>query len=310
MGDFNIDLLKYATESNTGEFYDLLCSYSFRPLILQPTRVTSKTATLIDNIFINDISCHSIGGNVTSSISDQFSQIDILRKSGNKTEVKYARDFQNFNKRESDEELSNLDWSDTIDERNGTEICYQSFYLKIEKLRDEMAPYRKMTKKEIRLEQRPWITQGLLISMRVQDKLYKRCALEKDEQVKNDTSVLYKRYRNLIVSLLKRSKQNYEFFFIQNQSNAKKTQERTSNIDMDESLNDFFVNIGASVEAKIPQSKKHFSSYLVNPNNKSIFVNPCTEYELRMIIGSLKSSKACGPNSISTNLLIEFSDLF
>ena len=338
MGDFNIDLLKYATESNTGEFYDLLCSHSFRPLILQPTRVTSKTATLIDNIFINDISCHSIGGNVTSSISDhffQFSQIDILRKSGNKTEVKYVRDFRNFNKREFGEELSNLDWSDTMDERNGTEICYQSFYLKIEKLLDEMAPYRKMTKKEIRLEQRPWITQGLLISMSVRDKLYKRRALEKDEQVKNDTSVLYKRYRNLIVSLLKRSKQNYyEFFFIQNQSNAKKTwdgirslinvskrkslptskliyknKERTSNIDMAESLNDFFVNIGASVEAKIPQSKKHFSSYLVNPNNKSIFVNPCTEYELRMIIGSLKSSKACGPNSISTNLLIEFSDL-
>ena len=227
MGDFNIDLLKYATESNTGEFYDLLCSHSFRPLILQPTRVTSKTATLIDNIFINDISCHSIGGNVRSSISDhffQFSQIDILRKSGNKMEVKYARDFRNFNKREFGEELSNLDWSDTIDERNGTEICYQSFYLKIEKLLDEMAPYRKMTKKEIRLEQRPWITQGLLISMSVRDKLYKHRALEKDEQVKNDTSVLYKRYRNLIVSLLKRSKQNYyEFFFIQNQSNAKKT---------------------------------------------------------------------------------------
>ena len=150
MGDFNIDLLKYATESNTGEFYDLLCSHSFRPHILQPTRVTTKTTTLIDNIFINDISCHSIGGNVTSSISDhffQFSQIDILRKSGNKTEVKYARDFRNFNKREFGEELSNLDWSDTIDERNGTEICYQNFYLKIEKLRDEMAPYRKMTKK-------------------------------------------------------------------------------------------------------------------------------------------------------------------
>ena len=37
-----------------------------------------------------------------------------------------------------------------------------------------------------------------------------------------------------------------------------KNKERTSNIDMAESLNDFFVNIGASVEAKIPQSKKHF----------------------------------------------------
>ena len=84
MGDFNIDLIKYSTEAKTGEFYDLLCSYSFRPLILQPTRVTSKSATLIDNIFINDISCQSLGGNLTSSISDhylQFSITDIFQTS-------------------------------------------------------------------------------------------------------------------------------------------------------------------------------------------------------------------------------------
>ena len=103
MGDFNVDLIKYACETNTGDFYNLLCSYGFRPLILQPTRVTSKTATLIDNIFINDMSCHSFGGNLTSSISDhffQFIQTDIFQISGFKKQCKLARDFKNFNKRE------------------------------------------------------------------------------------------------------------------------------------------------------------------------------------------------------------------
>ena len=79
MGDFNVDLIKYETETNTGEFYDLLCSYSFRPLILQATRVALNSATLINNIFINDISCHSFGGNV--AISDhyfQFVQTDVF----------------------------------------------------------------------------------------------------------------------------------------------------------------------------------------------------------------------------------------
>ena len=83
MGDFNVDLLKYDTHSDTGNFYDLLSSHNFRPLILQPTRVTSKTSSLIDNIFINDVSCHSVGGNITSAISDhyfQFSQVDIFQK--------------------------------------------------------------------------------------------------------------------------------------------------------------------------------------------------------------------------------------
>ena len=97
MGDFNIDLVNYANDRNTGTFYDL-CIYNFRPLILQPTRVTSRTATLIDNIFINDISCHSLGGNITVSISDHFFQFchtDIFGGAKYKEMVKYARN-ENF----------------------------------------------------------------------------------------------------------------------------------------------------------------------------------------------------------------------
>ena len=52
MGDFNIDLLKYDSENSSSDFYDLLSSHGFRPLIMQPTRVTSHSATLI---FINDL---------------------------------------------------------------------------------------------------------------------------------------------------------------------------------------------------------------------------------------------------------------
>ena len=58
MGNFNVDLTRYASDSKTAEFYDLMCSHSFRPLILQATRVTSKTAILKDDIFINDIHIH------------------------------------------------------------------------------------------------------------------------------------------------------------------------------------------------------------------------------------------------------------
>ena len=50
MGDFNRDFVKYASDTKTEEFYNLHCSYNFRPLILQPTRVAPRTATLIDNI--------------------------------------------------------------------------------------------------------------------------------------------------------------------------------------------------------------------------------------------------------------------
>ena len=127
MGDFNIDLIKYASENYTGEFYDLLCSHSFRPLILQPNRVTSKSATLIDNIFINDISCFSSGGNVTSSISDhffQFCQTDIFQTTVPTKNVKYVGDFRHFNKREFNEEIGNINWGGIINDTNGTDESY------------------------------------------------------------------------------------------------------------------------------------------------------------------------------------------
>ena len=53
MGDFNIDLLKYQQHSNTNDFLNTMFSHSFLPVINRPTRITSHTATSIDNIFTN-----------------------------------------------------------------------------------------------------------------------------------------------------------------------------------------------------------------------------------------------------------------
>ena len=86
-----------------------------------------------------------------------------------------------------------------------------------------------------------------------------------------------------------------------------KNKENTSNIEMAESQNDFFVNIGSSVEAKIPKSKRSFVSYLGDSNHKSIFLQPCSPTEILLIINDMKSSKASRPNNITTNVLIEFS---
>ena len=316
----------------------ILCSHSFRPLILQPTRVTSRTSTLIDNIFINDVSCYSSGGNLTSSISDhflQFAQTDIFETCSFKKKIKFARDFRYFSKREFAEVLTNIDWSNKINEQLGTEISYQNFYSEIEQILNYTAPRRKLTQKEIKLEHMPWITSGILKSMWVRDDLCKRRNKDRDPDIKSQFTVLFKRYRNTIVTLLRRSKENYySSYFLQNQSDVKKTwdgirnlinvskrktqtptkiiyknEEKVSDIDMAESLNDFFVTIGSSVEAKIPKSKTCYTSYLKQSNNKSIFLTPCSVMELTTIIRNMKTSKSCGPNSISTSLLIEFSDL-
>ena len=83
LGDFNINLLDYSKHSSVSNFYDSISSYGFRLLILQPTLITSRSATLIDNIFTNQLACPSNGGNIITSISDhlmQFTFLDLLDK--------------------------------------------------------------------------------------------------------------------------------------------------------------------------------------------------------------------------------------
>lgn len=151
LGDYNVDLIKYGDNHLSDSFYDLVSSHGFLPLKLQPSRVSSNAATLIDNIFINDVQCFSKGGNITSSISDhflQFSQMDIFQNSINiKKSDKYARNWSLFNKREFEDEISQFNWMDVTSPNRGTSLSFATFYDKILKLLDEMAPVRNLTKK-------------------------------------------------------------------------------------------------------------------------------------------------------------------
>ena len=55
MGDYDINLVNYDVHNNTAEFTDMMYAKSFIPLVTRPTRITQSSATLIDNIFTNDL---------------------------------------------------------------------------------------------------------------------------------------------------------------------------------------------------------------------------------------------------------------
>ena len=64
--------MNYNEHNQANDFLDSLASNSFIPLILQPTRITSHSTTLIDNIFSNVIDPDIISGNLTATISDHL----------------------------------------------------------------------------------------------------------------------------------------------------------------------------------------------------------------------------------------------
>ena len=72
LGDFTVDLMHYNEHKPTNEFLDSFASSSYLSYIIQPSRHTSHSRTLIDNIFSNFISKDIICGNITATISDHL----------------------------------------------------------------------------------------------------------------------------------------------------------------------------------------------------------------------------------------------
>lgn len=80
MGDYHVDLLKYESHKHSDEFPNTLGSYFFQPRILQPTRVTDHSATLIDNIFFNTLEHFIISSNILYDITDHLPNFVIFNK--------------------------------------------------------------------------------------------------------------------------------------------------------------------------------------------------------------------------------------
>ena len=105
-----------------------------------------------------------------------------------------------------------------------TNTSMSLIYNKVLKLLDEMAPYKKLTQKEIQLQQKPWITNEILLIMQKRDALYKDFVKEKNAQFKNRLGTLYRSYINQVVSLIRKNKKKYYAeYFEQHQANIRKT---------------------------------------------------------------------------------------
>ena len=122
--DFNVNLLNYNKHNQKNEFLDFLASNSFIPLILQPTRKTSRSNTLIDNILSNVTDPDIISSNLTATLSDHLPQFLIIPKRfvnipGNKSNI-HERDSSKFDRENFILDYFSVEWEDLlkIDELN------------------------------------------------------------------------------------------------------------------------------------------------------------------------------------------------
>ena len=332
MGDFNINLLNCETNQAYSNFYQLLSNSFFIPYILQPTRITATSTTLIDNIFFNSPEFHSISGNFTSQISDHLTQFLVLKEFFQKRNYTatntHVRSFKYFNEDEFRNDLKNK-VSENNEDFNDVNTPLKKLYNTIISLLDEQAPIRTVTKREASLKAKPWINKEILHDMTKRDRLFKKYCTLKNPKLKEQRFEQYKLVRNLIKTKILAAKGKYfENYFNNYRTNVAKVWDGIKTIislkakqnslpttlsyndnliqDPQKIANifvDFFTNIGSDIAKKIPKAKKSFKSYMGNNTLNSFYLKATTTVEIEKIIKSFKKGKSLGPNSIPIKIL-------
>ena len=123
---------------NTDTFYAVTMTY--------PTRVTGRTATLIDIILISsyDNKCTSV--NITTSFSDHLPQFHIMGNSKSKTNMiknpkAAVRDYKNFNSRSFQSHITKTTLNEDV------ELGFETFFKLFNRILDKHVPYNKIRKK-------------------------------------------------------------------------------------------------------------------------------------------------------------------
>ncbi|KAI2647708.1 hypothetical protein H4Q32_030226 [Labeo rohita] len=203
-GDFNIDL------GNTvaiNDFKNYMGIAGLCPMITKPTRITTHSATIIDNIYTNlhgdiingifmiDVSDHlpvfTIYDNFCINTMQDNSFVIIRDKSS-----KAIEDFR--------EDLKRQNWDQVY--TNDLNNAYNAFMTTLINLYDKNCKQIKICAQTAKISfDKPWMTNGLKNACKKKNYLYRMFLKKRTE----DAECRYKKYKNKLVSIIRKQKKDY-----------------------------------------------------------------------------------------------------
>ena len=296
-------------------FIKILSHLIFSSLIFfNPQDLFQKPLLII--FFLNTIEYVSYSGNITIQLADHLFQFVLLEGFFHYAQTKNhnikERNFKHFNEREFLEAIHNINIDDVLClDYKDPNISIENFYNNINYILDEFAPFKKLNKNDIKLKGKPWINKEVQNLMWKRDKLFKKNRNASDGNVKIKLYNDYKKLRNELTTLKRNNKLDYykQYF----EKNKKKTSAlwkgirssvtiKSSNktdisildsngelitdpLNIVNCFNEYFVNVGSTVENKIPHSNISHSHYVKQVCiNKSFYLRPATADEIHDII--------------------------
>ena len=338
-GDFNINLLDILKRNIVSDYFNVIISHSFHPHIILPTRISRRSATLIDNFLGRN--SEKLTRASSGILIDKFSDhqpyfISIEGDNSYITQPKYItvsnqspENIKKFkNQLISADILGNIDQNPEAD----PQINYDTMSSIIETKKDKCLPCKNIKFNSRKHKKNSWISHGILKSIKFRNELYKKMRKSDPNTIEyNILSTNLNTYNRILKRSIRIAKRrHYQNIFNIYSGNVKKTWSMINDIlhknkqntrlpvyfkqgeqkisdkkDIANKFNAFFTNIGKNLADKINDvPHKHFSDYLVSKPNTKFEFQPVEIKEVNKIISQLDSKNSSGYDSIS-NILIK-----
>lgn len=323
-GDINIDLLKASGNTMIQDFQDSLLSMGCYQTVNAATRFSSNflTSSLLDHVYTNIALDKVITNIILYDISDHLPCIVFIKnmspRSNNK--VNYMKqDFKHFDESSFLTDLdSNLSpFSKLINTTLDPNNLWNNFEQIFNDTVYSHAPIRKVTRKERKFNNKPWLTKGIIKSINTKNMMFKLAVSNKSQKF----SSIFKKYRNLLTRVQNLSKKLFYKRSIQNSTgNSKKLWSVINNIishklpksnhigkveDCDgdiitdpitisNTMNDNFIAIADNLLKNRSHSQNSNKQYLPKNNaTNSFFLNPMKIYDIKRFIRNMDEKKSC-----------------
>jgi len=304
VGDFNIDLMN-PMSFNCDYVYNCL-SASFVPLITIPTHYSTNVSTCIDHIWCNnpdDIK----SGVFDVSITDHYPIFLVTRISRRKDKfVKSFRDHSVSSLEQLHGKLIDFAGSPQLrDELMNLDSRVTFFNECLYNLYDQCCPIR-MKEMSVNRRLKPWITNSLIDCIRYKYVLFRKF---KKGLISFQR---YNSYKNLLTSVIRRSKSQYFYNKFRTCQKNPKTTWRTINslvnrtkdrpsvkeirelnrvfsqpLAIANHFNSYFSGIATNLDDNIPLVNVSPIDYLGVANPASFFFRPVTEFDVKCTISRL-----------------------
>jgi hypothetical protein len=223
------------------------------------------------------------------------------------------------------------DWTRTI-ECDSVDYAYNRFILDYTQLLDEKIPCKTVRFKKYQHKKEPWLTNGLLRSVKTKDRLYKTYLKTTNPASKYLAEVKYKQFRNLLNKLIRLAKCTHVHQTFENcKNNIKLTWKNIGNLlsksvdksefpksfqhnnstisspkEVSDAFNNFYVSIGPTLAQSMQSSHYDHKQFMSSTQNyPNFFMLPTCEQEVLSIVKNMKAKTSSGHDEINPKLLRE-----